>query len=121
MARTFGISEWVIGVTIVAAGTSAPEFATSLMGVLRGRYGISAGNVIGSDIFNLLGVLGLAGLLRPVDVDPMSRISLAALSGMVFVVLIFMRTGWRVSRLEGLALVAIAAARWWFDLSAHGP
>jgi len=121
VAREFGISEWVIGVTIVAAGTSAPEFATSLMGVLRGRYGISAGNVIGSDLFNMLGVLGLAGLLRPVEVDPMSRVSLVLLSGMVFVVLIFMRTGWRLSRLEGLALVAIAAARWGFDFSAHGP
>jgi cation:H+ antiporter len=120
VARTFGISEWVIGVTIVAAGTSAPEFATSLTGVLRGRYGISAGNVIGSDIFNLLGVLGLAGLLCPVNVDPLARISLLALSVMVFVVLIFMGTGWSISRKEGLVLVAIAAARWWFDLSAHG-
>jgi len=121
VAKTFGISEWVIGVTIVAAGTSAPEFATSLMGVLRGQYGISAGNVIGSDIFNLLGVLGVAGLLHPVVVNPLSRVSLTALCGMVFVVLIFMRVGWRLSRLEGLALVAIAAARWGFDFSANGP
>jgi len=121
VARTLGISEWIIGVTIVAAGTSAPEFATSLVGVLKGRYGISAGNVIGSDIFNMLGVLGLAGVLRPVDVDPMSRVSLAAMSGMVFVVLIFMRTGWRLSRLEGLALVTIAASRWVFDFSTHSP
>lgn len=121
VARALGISEWVIGVTVVAAGTSAPEFATSLVGVLRGRYGISAGNVIGSDIFNLLGVLGVAGLLRPVGIDPMARVSLAALCGMVFAVLIFIRSGWRVSRLEGLVLVLVAAGRWWFDLSAHGP
>lgn len=121
VARALGISEWVIGVTVVAAGTSAPEFATSLVGVLRGRYGISAGNVIGSDIFNLLGVLGVAGLLRPVGIDPMARVSLAALCGMVFAVLIFMRSGWRVSRLEGLVLILVAAGRWWFDLSAHGP
>lgn len=120
VARAVGVSEWVIGVTIVAAGTSAPEFATSVVGVIKGRYGISMGNVIGSDIFNLLGVLGVAGLLRPVSIDPVARISLAALCAMVFVVLIFMRSGWRVSRLEGLILVAIAAARWWFDFSAHG-
>jgi len=119
VAKAFGISEWVIGVTIVAAGTSAPEFATSLMGVLKGRYGISAGNIIGSDVFNLLGVLGLAGMLHPVEVDPMSRISLAALSGMVLIVLIFMRSGWRLSRLEGLALVVIAAGRWVFDFLNH--
>ena len=120
MARTFGVSEWVIGVTIVAAGTSAPELATSLMGVLRGRYAISAGNVIGSDIFNLLGVLGLAGMMRTMELDPMARVSLAALSGMVFLVLIFMRTGWRVSRLEGLALVLVALARWGFDFTSRG-
>jgi len=54
-----------------------------------------------------------------VEVDPMSRISLAALSGMVLIVLIFMRSGWRLSRLEGLALVAIAAGRWLFDFVNH--
>ena len=120
IARGFGVSEWVIGVTIVAAGTSAPELATSLVGVIKGRYAMSAGNVIGSDIFNLLGVLGLAGILRPMSVDSMARVSLAALCGMVFLVIFFMRTGWRVSRLEGLALIAIAASRWIVDLSARG-
>jgi Ca2+/Na+ antiporter len=64
MAVRFGISVLVIGLTVVAVGTSAPELATSLAGVIKNRYGISAGNVIGSDIFNLLGVLGMAGLLR---------------------------------------------------------
>ena len=115
IAREVGISEWVIGVTIVAAGTSAPEMATSLAGVLKGRYGISAGNLIGSDIFNLLGVLGLAGMLRTMEVDVMARVSLVSLSAMVFLVLVFMRTGWRVSRLEGLILVAIGLARWVLD------
>jgi cation:H+ antiporter len=117
IARSYGVSEWVIAVTIVAAGTSAPEFATSLMGVIKGRYGISAGNLIGSDIFNLLGVLGLAGILRPVGVDEMARISLAALFGMVFLVIVFMRTGWRFSRLEGGILVTLALARWIFDFT----
>lgn len=115
IAREMGISEWVIGVTIVAAGTSAPELATSLAGVLKGRYGISAGNLIGSDIFNLLGVLGLAGMLRTIEVDVAARVSLVSLSAMVFLVLVFMRTGWRVSRLEGLILVAIGLARWVLD------
>ena len=115
IAREVGISEWVIGVTIVAAGTSAPELATSLAGVLKGRYGISAGNLIGSDIFNLLGVLGLAGMLRTIEVDVAARLSLVSLSAMVFLVFVFMRTGWRVSRLEGLILVAIGLARWAID------
>ena len=123
LARGFGVSEWVIAVTVVAAGTSAPELATSLAGVIKNRYGISAGNIIGSDIFNMLGVLGLAGLLRPVEVDAMARVSLAALSATVMVVLLFMRSGWRLSRLEGFALVAIATVRWIFDFSsrAGGP
>jgi cation:H+ antiporter len=121
VARAFGVSEWVIGVTIVAAGTSAPEVATTLVGVLRQRYDISAGNLIGSDIFNLLGVLGLAGLLRPVSVDPMARLSIAALLAMVLMALLFMRTGWRISRFEGLLLVGIALARWIFDFSTRMP
>lgn len=117
VARTLGVSEWVIGVTIVAAGTSAPELATTIAGVVKRRFDISAGNLIGSDIFNLLGVLGVAGLVRPVVVDPAARVSLVALVGMVMLTAIFMRTGWRISRLEGVALVAVAVVRWVFDLS----
>ena len=119
IARTYGVSDWVIAVTVVAAGTSAPEFATSLVAVLKGKYAISAGNVIGSDIFNLLGVLGVAGLLGGMQVDPAARASLAALSGMVFVTLLFMRTGWRLSRLEGLALILIGTARWGMDFASR--
>lgn len=122
VARWFKISDWVIGITIVAAGTSAPEFVTSMVAVLKGRYGISAGNIIGSNIFNLLGVLGLAGLIRPVTVDGNAWMSLMALSGLVFVTLFFMRTGWCLSRLEGFALVVIGAVQWAFELLAHhGP
>jgi cation:H+ antiporter len=121
VARHYNVSEWVIGVTIVAAGTSAPEFATTLVGVMKKRYDISAGNLVGSDIFNLLGVLGLAGTLRPVAVDEMARYSIAALLGMVFMALFFMRTGWRVSRLEGFLLFMVAAARWTVDFATRMP
>lgn len=118
LARFFGISEWVIGVTIVAAGTSAPELATSMVAVLKGRHGISIGNLIGSDIFNLLGVLGVATLLNPVmKVDPSALTSISILIVMVTVVVIFMRTGWKVSRWEGGALVVVNLIRWWFDFS----
>ena len=82
-------------------------------------YGISTGNIVGSDLFNLLGVLGLAGLLRPVEVNAMSRISLVALCGMVFLVLVLMRTGWRLTRLEGLTLITVAAMRWGLDFATH--
>ncbi|MBW2567681.1 MAG: sodium:calcium antiporter, partial [Deltaproteobacteria bacterium] len=119
LARSFGISEWVIGVTIVAAGTSAPEFATSLVAALKGRYGISAGNLIGSDLYNLLGVLGLAGILRPLTIDAAGLGSLYILVGMVALVVVFMRTGFRVSRAEGFFLVGLNLIRWIFDFWAQ--
>lgn len=113
IARIFGMSEWVIGVTIVAAGTSTPELATSLTAVLKGKHGISIGNLVGSDIFNLLGVLGVATLLNPhMTVDAGARMSLNVLILMVTVVVIGMRTGWKISRLEGSALVLINLVRW---------
>jgi len=117
LARSFGVSEWTIAVTIVAAGTSVPEFATTLAGVVRGRTAISAGTVIGSDIFNLLGVLGVAGLLHPMTLAPAARTSLLALTGMVFVVFVMMRTNWRLSRTEGLILIVLAAFRWALDFA----
>lgn len=115
LARAMGVSEWVIGVTIVAAGTSAPELVTSLIAILRGHYGISAGNLIGSDIFNLLGVLGLAALLKPMSIDSSAYSSLYILSGMVIIVVIMMRTGWKLSRWEGGILVGINIIRWIMD------
>ncbi len=115
LARAAGVSEWVIGVTIVAAGTSAPELVTSLLAVLRGHYGISAGNLIGSDIFNLLGVLGIAAFIKHLAVDSEAISSMYLLSGMVVLVVIMMRTGWRLSRWEGGLLVLINIARWIMD------
>ncbi len=112
IARFFGLSEWVIGVTIVAAGTSAPELATSLIGVLRGRHGISIGNLIGSDLFNLMGVLGLAALIHPMTVASAAYGSVWVLAGLVIVVVVMMRTGWRLSRLEGGLLVVVNLVRW---------
>jgi len=112
LARVLGISEWVIGTTIVAAGTSAPEFAISLVAALRGHHGISVGNLIGSDIFNIFGVLGLAAVLRHLPVDIGTRFNLVILVMMVILVLVFMRSGWIISRREGIALVTIGVARW---------
>ncbi|WP_062396541.1 calcium/sodium antiporter [Methanogenium cariaci] len=68
IAEAFGIPEFVIGMTIVAFGTSLPELATSLVAILRGDLGISAGNLMGSNIFNLLLVLGTGALIRPIPI-----------------------------------------------------
>ena len=117
IARHFGLSDWIIGVTIVAAGTSAPELATSLVGVLRKRHGISIGNLIGSDLFNLLGVLGVAALINPMTVASSAYSSLWLLCGLVIGVVIMMRTGWRLSRWEGGLLVVVNMVRWVADFT----
>ncbi len=119
LARHFGVSEWVIAVTVVAAGTSVPELATTLAGIARGHMALSAGTIIGSDIFNVLGVLGVAGIVHPMTLDPAARASLLALTGMVMVVLLMMRSGWRVSRIEGFTLLALGAVRWMLDFAAR--
>ena len=117
IARFMGVSDWVIGATIIAAGTSAPEFATSLTAAMKSRYGMSVGNLIGSDIFNLFGVLGVAGMMRNLSVGHDVHINLIILSFMIAVVLIFMRTGWVVSRKEGIILVMIGLLRWIYSFS----
>ena len=118
IARYMGVSDWVIAVTIVAAGTSAPEFATSVTAAIKGRHGIAVGNLIGSDLFNLLGVLGLAGIINPVDAlsqDIFSSVFLLVL--MVGLTLFMIRTNWTIGRAEGTILVTINLIRWYFDFA----
>ena len=117
IARYMGISDWVIAVTIVAAGTSAPEFATSLAAAIKGRHGIAVGNLIGSDLFNLLGVLGLAGMINPTVISQDIFNSVFLLVLMVGLTLLLIRTNWRISRLEGTLLVSINLVRWYFDFA----
>lgn len=115
LARMLDISEWVIAVTIVAAGTSAPEFATSIMASAKGRHGLSLGNLVGSDLFNLLGVLGLAGTIKAMDIAPESLNSIYMLLGMCILTIFFMRTDWKVSRREGVILILLGLLRWGLD------
>ncbi len=116
VARNFGMSEWAIGVTIVAAGTSAPELVTCLVAALKGKHGISAGTLIGSDLYNLLGVLGVASLITPMTVDPSGKTSVFLLVAMVVLVVCFMRSGWKISRAEGTFLVSLNLVRWLTDM-----
>ncbi len=115
VARDLGVSEWVIAVTIVAAGTSLPELATVLAGARKGHTLVGIGNVIGSDIFNLLGVLGLAGVLNRMLIQPSALPSIFALVGMTLLTLVLLRTGWRLTRLEGALLIFVGALRWGMD------
>jgi cation:H+ antiporter len=117
VAHYLGVSDWVIAVTIVAAGTSAPEFATSITAALKGRHGIALGNLIGSDLFNLLGVLGLAGIINPTQIGEAIYSSVFLLVIMVGITLFMIRTNWRISRAEGILLVVINLVRWYFDFA----
>lgn len=117
LARVFGVSDWVIAVTIVAAGTSAPELATSLTAAFKGKHGMAVGNLIGSDLFNLLGVLGLAGMINPAMIQKDIYGSILILIVMVGLVLAMMRTGWEISRSEGGFLVTVNLIRWYFDFA----
>ncbi|CCH49963.1 calcium/sodium antiporter [Pseudodesulfovibrio piezophilus] len=112
IATTFGVSSWVIGVTIVAAGTSLPELVTCLAASVKGKNEMLLGNLIGSDFFNFAGVLGLTCLLKPLPVSAEASSGLIMLVGMVGLVLLLLRTGWRLTRLEGALLVAINLLRW---------
>lgn len=104
IAQALGISELVIGLTIVAAGTSMPELATSVVATLRGERDIAVGNVVGSNIFNLLAVLGLSGLVAPDGVNVSASVLRLDLPVMVVVAIaclpIFF-TGNLISRWEG--------------------
>ena len=112
LARTAGISDSVIGSTIVAAGTSTPEFAVSIVAMRRGRLGVSVGNVVGSNVFNMLGILGVASVVRPLSFGPVALESVAWLSVVTVVMVAALWTGRQLSRPEGALFAASEAGRW---------
>lgn len=115
IADFYGISEYVIGVTVVAFGTSAPEIATSAVALIRGDTDISAGNLIGSNLFNQLGVLGLASIIAPsrsMVISPNAQESALILLLLMIVVVWVMRTDWKVTRAEGALLFLFATVSW---------
>ncbi|HKL37829.1 MAG TPA: calcium/sodium antiporter [Bacteroidales bacterium] len=120
IARIIGLSDFVIAVTIVAFGTSAPELATSITASIKGHHGISAGNLIGSDIFNIFGVLGLTAMMNDLTVESGAHSNLLVLIGMVLLVIFFMRTHWKITRWEGAILIAIGLLRWFYSFYPGG-
>lgn len=106
LARTAGLSERIIGLTIVAIGTSLPELATSLLAATRGHSSIAVGNVVGSNIFNVLFILGAAALIQPIAVPfPSVRTDILVLAVATTAVVVFLRSARSLTRLEG-ALMA---------------
>lgn len=106
IARAAGLSDRVVGLTIVAVGTSVPELAASLVAALRGHSDLAVGNVIGSNIFNIVFILGAASATRPLRADPRSMtLDLAFLGGMTLLAVVSMRATRVMPRLEGAAFV----------------
>lgn len=108
IARSLGVSEAVIGLTIVAAGTSLPELATSIAAALKGRPGMAVGNVIGSNIFNIFLVLGTAATIRPLPFGSIGNFDLLYLTGACVLFWIFGRffKDCTITRIEGALLTA---------------
>ncbi|MCH9003975.1 MAG: calcium/sodium antiporter [Proteobacteria bacterium] len=109
IAKELGVSEIVIGITIVALGTSLPELAVSLVSALKGEYGLAIGNIVGSNIFNLLAVIGIAATIQPAALAP-SVLSLHIFVMVAFTLVLFAMTydydgKARLSRIEGIALL----------------
>lgn len=105
-ARLAGISETVIGLTIVAIGTSLPELVATLAAALKGRSDVALGNIIGSNIYNILGILGVTALIYPIAIPPdVGLIDWAVLVGSAILLVVFARTGSRITRLEGAVLL----------------
>ena len=110
VARDAGISEEIIGITLVAIGTSLPELATAIVSAKRGHADVCIGNVIGSNIFNLLGIAGAAAMVTPLSFElDIITYDLWALPAITVILIAFMMTGRRVERSEGAGLLLLYA------------
>ena len=110
IAKLTGLSETVIGLTIVAVGTSLPELATSVVAAIKGERDIAIGNVVGSNIFNILLIMGVAPLITPLTGANIQPMDLIALLATTFLLIPFMITGFRLNRAEGVILLAMYGA-----------
>ena len=105
LALALGISEGVVGLTVVAGGTSLPELATSVVAARKGQSAIAIGNVIGSNVFNILLILGLTATISPLQIEGITTIDMAVMLISVTLVWLFSFTRYTVERWEGAALV----------------
>lgn len=105
IARSYGLSELLIGLTIVSVGTSLPELASSAIAAWKGDTDIAVGNVIGSNIFNILLILGATALIHPLPVAPsLLRVEIPLMLAFMILLLVFMRRRMRITRGEGIVL-----------------
>lgn len=111
VARGFGISEAVIGLTLVAVGTSLPELTVTIIAAFRRQGEVSLGNLIGSNIFNILGILGVTACIAPLRIAPqMAQIDMPVALGVAALVLLIILLAQKVGRLSGLVFLGLYAA-----------
>lgn len=111
IAEGLGVSETLVGLTVVAVGTSLPELVTSLIAAFKRQSEVALGNVIGSNIYNLAGILGITALIESVEVPAsIARVDVWVMAGATLLLLLVVRSGWRISRKEGFLLLLLYAA-----------
>lgn len=111
IARAAELSEAVIGLTLVAVGTSLPELATSVVAAIRRQGDVAFGNVIGSNIFNVLGIAGVTAVTSPIQVPrEIAVLDIWAMLGAAILLVLFAVTNWRISRLEGVVFLCLYVA-----------
>ena len=118
IARAAGLSETVIGLTLIAVGTSLPELATAIVAARHGHADVALGNALGSNIFNLLLVLGAFALATPLRLAPeVLRFDIWVMAGVTVAVIPIMLSGWRISRREGVLFLGLYAAYIWIQFA----
>ena len=108
LASAAGVSESVIGLTVVAIGTSLPELIACVVAVIRKHEDVALGNVVGSNIYNILGILGGTAIITPIAVPAeIAQIDIWVMLGVTALLIVQLRSGWRLSRIEGAVLLAL--------------
>lgn len=110
LAAALGVDPAIIGLTIVAMGTSLPELATSVVSASKGNSGIAIGNVLGSNVFNILFILGATGVIYPLDIQGITTLDLSVMVIAMILLWLFSYTKHRIERWEGVVLVLVFAA-----------
>lgn len=111
LAKSYGISDTIIGLTVVAVGTSMPEFVTSVMAAIRKHADVAYGNIIGSNIFNVLFILGATSFIQPIDIPAqIARFDIWVMLATTALLVVFARTGIKLQRWEGFVFISCYVA-----------
>ena len=109
IAHSLGVSDAIIGLTVVAFGTSLPELATSVVAALKKEQDIAIGNIVGSNIFNILCIMGISPMIKPIAAQGITLVDFAVMLAISFALWMMMLFGKKINRAEGLAFLVVNA------------